>query len=228
MNRDGIDKNLITNNHINVLIWLLEMRIPQILLQTSPKKPPEYVLKMLEVFCKNWSYHHYTDQEIVQYFIEHPEPEFPFIVNKFHEMRFGAHKADLFRYYFLYQNGGVFLDSDAMIECPLESIVQNYELFSVKSYIENTIFQGFIGCIPRHPVLYAALKDAYLINVEELTNSYHLLTENMHRFFLENDSDKKLYKELESTHDKAITVNDHGTPILTHYWKTKIIQNLFT
>jgi len=115
-----------------------------------------------------------------------------------------------------------------MIECPIEFIVQNYELFSVKSYIENTVFQGFIGCVPRHPVLYEALKDAYQINVVDLTNRYHLFTEHMYRFFSASDSDKKLYQELKSNNEKAITINDYGTPILTHYWKTKIIPNLIT
>jgi len=204
------------------------MKIPKILVQTSPQKQPVYVLELLRIFCCGWTYQHFTDEEIIQYFINYPEPEFPFIINKFHEMKFGAHKADLFRYYFLYQNGGVFLDSDAMIECPIDRIVQEHELFSVKSYINNTVFQGFIGCTPRHPVLYEALKDAYTINVLQLTNDYHLLTQNMFRFF-EEDENHKLYKELESDGQKAVTVDDNGSQILTHYWKTKTIpaQNYY-
>ena len=110
------------------------MKIPRGLFQTSLQPQPEYVLKMLENRAPNWNYKHFTDEEIVQYFIEHPESEFPFIVNRFHQMRFGAHKADLFRYYFLYQNGGVFLDSDAMIEQPLDKIVLEYDIFSVKYF----------------------------------------------------------------------------------------------
>jgi len=221
--KNEIEKNIfIQNNHINILIWLLEMKIPRILLQTSPQKQPTYVLNMLKKRCHGWTYYHFTDQEIIRYFINHPEPEFPFIINKFHEMRFGAHKADLFRYYFLYQNGGVFLDSDAMIECPIDSIVQEYYLFSVKSYIENTIFQGFIGCTPRHPVLYEALKDVYTVNVLQLTNDYHLLTKNMYNFFMENNN-HKLYEEQETDGEKAITVDNQGSQILTHYWKTKTI-----
>jgi len=137
-------------------------------------------------------------------------------------MKFGAHKADLFRYYFLYQNGGVFLDSDAMIECEMENIARDHELFSVKSYIDNTVFQGFIGCTPKHPVLYKALKDAYTIDVDVLTNQYHLLTANMWTFFCEFEN-ARLYKELESDGEKAVTVDDAGSPILTHYWKSKII-----
>lgn len=201
------------------------MRIPRILFQTSPEPQPEYVLKMLEIRAPTWTYKHFTDREIVRYFIEHPEPEFPFIVHRFHQMRFGAHKADLFRYYFLYQNGGVFLDSDAMIERPLDQIVLDYELFSVKSYIEGTVFQGFIGSTPRHPVLHKALIDAYQIDIEILTQNYHLLTKNMNAFFIE-DARQKLYRECESDGEKAITVDDAGSPILTHYWKDKVIPEV--
>jgi mannosyltransferase OCH1-like enzyme len=198
------------------------MTIPKILLQTSPKKQPEYVLEILRNKTEGWYYRHFTDTEIIRYFIMNPEAEFPFVLNKFIKMRFGAHKADLFRYYYLYQNGGVFLDSDAMIECNIENIVGHYELFSVKSYIDGTIFQGFIGCIPRHPVLYKALKDAYEIDIDVLTKNYHLLTENMWRFFSKSEN-YKLYRELESDGEKAVTIDDKGSPILIHYWKTKVI-----
>jgi mannosyltransferase OCH1-like enzyme len=197
-------------------------RIPKIILQTSLKKQPAYVVEMLKCNSPSWTYLHFTDQEIIEYFIMHPEPDFPFVLHKFHRMKFGAHKADLFRYYFLYQNGGVFLDSDAMIECDIENIVGEHELFSVKSYIDNTVFQGFLGCSPRHPTIYKALKDAYTIDVDVLTNQYHLLTANMWRFFCEC-ANYKLYKELESDGEKAVTVDDRGSPILTHYWKTKVI-----
>lgn len=200
------------------------MKIPKILLQTSLEKQPEYVLEMIQKKTEGWSYHHFTDAEIVRYFIMNPEDEFPFVLNKFHKMQFGAHKADLFRYYYLYQNGGVFLDSDAMIECDIENIVLDYELFSVKSYIDGTIFQGFIGCTPRHPVMYKALKDAYEIDVDVLTKNYHLLTENMWHFFSESEN-YILYRELESDGEKAITVNNKGSPVLIHYWKTKVIPN---
>jgi mannosyltransferase OCH1-like enzyme len=198
------------------------MKIPKVLLQTSPEKQPEYVLEMIQKKTIGWSYLHFTNAEIVRYFIMNPEDEFPFVLNKFHKMRFGAHKADLFRYYYLYQNGGVFLDSDAMIQCNIDNIVDDYELFSVKSYIDGTIFQGFIGCTPRHPVLYKALKDAYEIEMNVLTKNYHLLTENMWRFFCESDN-YKLYREIESHGEMAVTVNDEGSPILIHYWKKKVI-----
>ena len=200
------------------------MKIPKVLFQTSVEPQSEHVLKMLRELAPKWTYKHFTDKEIIKYFIENPEPEFPFIVHRFHQMRFGAHKADLFRYYYLYQNGGVFLDSDAMIERPLDEIVLDFEFFSVKSYIEGTVFQGFLGCVPRHPILRAALKDAYSVDIDRLTREYHLLTANMWTFYSGGANAKtKLYRELESDGEKAVSIDDESSQILTHYWKNKSI-----
>lgn len=198
--------------------------IPQVIFQTSLEKQPEYVIQTIQKKCKGWEYKHYTDNEIIQYLLMNPDPEFPFILNKFHSMNFGAHKADLFRYYFLYKQGGVFMDSDAMIETNIDTIVKDYDFFSVKSNINNTIFQGFIGCVPKNPIIYAALKDVYTIDVDHLTKFYHLLTANMYTIiFNGNHTNYKLYKELPSDDVKAITVDDFENQILIHYWKDKTI-----
>jgi mannosyltransferase OCH1-like enzyme len=48
--------------------------------------------------------------------------EFPNIAEVFHSFEKGEHKSDLFRYYFLYVKGGVFMDTDAMIEVDIDTI----------------------------------------------------------------------------------------------------------
>jgi mannosyltransferase OCH1-like enzyme len=202
------------------------MVIPKVLFQTSREPQPEYVINMIKTRAPGWEYRHFTDKEIIQYVIMNPHLEFPFILNKFHKLKFGAHKADIFRYYFLFMEGGVFIDSDAMIQTNIENIVKDYTFFSVKSYIPNTIFQGFIGCTPKHPIMYEALKDAYTINIEELTKNYHGLCANM--FTILRTFDEKtyhLYVELESDKEKAATIDDSDIPntILIHYWNSKVV-----
>jgi len=203
------------------------MTIPKTVFQTSRYPQPQYVIDMIMEKCPGWTYKHFTNKEIMRYFLMNPLPEFPLIMNAFHKLKFGAHKADLFRYYFLYNEGGVFIDSDAMIKIGLEYITSEYPFFSVKSYIDNSVFQGFIGCEPKNQIIYEALKDAYTIDVDILTRHYHLLTVHMHDIIkkpnLRPDIDYILYEELESDGEKAVTINKFKDTILIHYWKDKIV-----
>ena len=199
-------------------------KIPKTIFQTSKKPLPQYVIDQINDLSPDWEDRHYTDKEIIQYFINNPVTEFPNIINKFFSLHTGAHKADLFRYYFLYVQGGVYLDSDAMIYTDLIDIAKDYEFFSVNSYIKGTIFQGFLGALPRNKIIYEALKDAYEIDGERLIKEYHLLTANIYSIIYNNQYDFafKLYNEVEGT-DMAYTVDDQYRIILIHYWKLQII-----
>ena len=165
-------------------LYHYQSRIPCIFIQTSKETPLKYVVDQIKAKTKGWKYMHFTDKDILQFFKEHPLKEFPNVEEKFHSFEKGPHKADLFRYYFLYVKGGVFMDSDAMIEVDISTIVKENDFFSVDSkYIKrNRIFQGFIGCVPKHPILYAALKDMYAITNETLKD-YAILTKHMYRFY---------------------------------------------
>ena len=204
------------------------MTIPKTIVQTSKEKLPEYVVEMIRKKAPGWDYKHFTDKEILQYFINNPLTEFPLIINKFWSLKSGEHKADLFRYYFLYNEGGVYIDSDAMIEDNIENITKEYDFFSVNSYLKGTIFQGFIGCVPNNKIIYEALKDIYEIHNDELMKNYYIITANLFKIIYTNmyDFDYKLYYEQESDHEKAVTVNDDGVVILIHYWKDKAIPEI--
>ena len=159
-------------------------KIPLLFFQTSKEKPLKYVVDQIKEKTKGWKYMHFTDKDILQFFKEHPLKEFPNIEEKFHSFEKGPHKADLFRYYFLYVKGGVFMDSDAMLEVDIGTIVKEHDFFSVDSkYISpRRVFQGFIGCVPKHPIMYAALKDMYAITNYALKD-YAILTKHMYRFY---------------------------------------------
>jgi len=76
--------------------------IPKIIMQTSVHKQPEYIINIIKNKCPGWDYVHFTDDEIIKYFQENPIDELPNIIDKFKSFSKGQHKADLFRYYFLY------------------------------------------------------------------------------------------------------------------------------
>ena len=165
-------------------LYHYQPKIPLLFFQTSKEKPLKYVVDQIKAKTKGWKYMHFTDKDILQFFKEHPLKEFPNIEEKFHSFEKGPHKADLFRYYFLYVKGGVFMDSDAMLEVDISTIVKEHDFFSVDSKYINPrrVFQGFIGCVPKHPIMYAALKDMYAITNEALKD-YAILTKHMYRFY---------------------------------------------
>jgi len=157
--------------------------IPKLFMQTSRQKPQQYVVDMIKERCVGWTYEHYTDDDIIAFFGENPVPEFPNVISKFYMLNYGEHRADLFRYYFLYVKGGVYMDLDAMIQCPIENIIGDADFFTVNSsYFPGTVFQGFLGATPKHPLIYEALKDIYHCPLENLRKEFHLLCKNLYGF----------------------------------------------
>jgi mannosyltransferase OCH1-like enzyme len=208
----------------------MQTSIPKIIVQTSRQKPPEYVVNMIQNMSNGWDYQHYTDDEIIQFFKENPIAQMSQIVDKFYSLSYGEHRADLFRYYFLFINGGVFIDSDAMIEENIDSIVNDYSFFSVNSsYYIGTIFQGFIGCTPRHPIIEKALIDIYNTPDDILKGEFHLLCKNLYTFYNDYHDDGNnihLYQERTGTDEYAEVVDlTNNKIILKHYYKKKIIPH---
>lgn len=206
------------------------MLIPKQIVQTSRKKPEKYIVDMIKLRSTGWEYNHFDDMEAIQFFALNPIPEFPNVIQKFFSFSYGEHRADLFRYYYLYVKGGVYFDTDAMIECNINEIVKDYEYFSVNSsYFPGTIFQGFIGCVPKSRIIYKGLHNIYHINNLDLIDKFHLICKNMHSYVHEYGINNKikLYQEVYSTPEIAAVVDDEDNNklVLNHYHIKKQIPN---
>lgn len=202
------------------------MKIPRILFQTSKQPPLRYVVEQLKAQSVGWTYIHFCDADIIKFFRNNPHPEFPEMVEKFLSIPNGAHKADLFRYYFLYLYGGVFLDQDAMLRSNLDRICDNYSFFSVNSsYVQKSIFQGLIGAVPKNPIIYFALKDMYDISIDELQKNYHCVCEKLYDIIYSQQYSFPwhLYQESFYDNDTAKVTDGENTTICLHYFNLKII-----
>lgn len=204
------------------------MPIPKVIVQTSRQSPIPYVVSMIRDKSPGWSYQHFTDEQVIQFFIENPLPDFPNVVERFYSFNYGEHRADLFRYYYLYVKGGVYMDTDAMIQDNIENIVQDYDFFTVNSnYFPGTFFQGFIGCVPGNAIIYDALKDLYNIDNRDLIQNFHQLCTNMYNMVNNNNYDCKikLYEEIygNATDAHIVDPDCEFKLVLIHYHIKKII-----
>lgn len=198
--------------------------IPKVIVQTSRKKPEQYIVDMVKARSPGWDYLHFTDDEILVFFSENPIPEFPNVIAKFYTFNYGEHRADLFRYYYLYVKGGVYIDMDAMIQKNIDTIVGDVDFFTVNSsYFPGTVFQGFLGASQKHPLIYKALSDIYNISTQDLIREFHILCKNLYRFIHEEKTHKiKLFDEVYGNADEAY-VKDNDNIVLIHYHIKKII-----
>jgi hypothetical protein len=203
--------------------------IPKTIVQTSRKKPESYICDMIRERSPGWEYKHFVDDEIMEFFAENPVPEFPNVIAKFYTFNYGEHRADLFRYYYLYVKGGVYIDMDAMLEENIETIIGDADFFTVKSsYFPGTVFQGFLGASPKHPLIYKALSDLYNISSRDLIREFHVLCKNLYRFIEEEKNNReslakiKLLEEVYGNEEDAY-VKDGDNLVLIHYHIKKVI-----
>jgi len=205
------------------------MSIPKTIVQTSRKDQEPYIVDMIKQRSPGWQYLHFKDDDIIEFFSENPIPEFPNVVAKFYTFNYGEHRADLFRYYYLYVKGGVYIDTDAMIEENMDDIVGDVDFFTVNSsYFPGTVFQGFLGASPKNPLIYKALYDIYTISTSDLVREFHILCKNLYQFIQEENRNTsprmkiKLFEEVYGNEEDA-HVKDRDKLVLIHYHIRKVI-----
>lgn len=221
-------------------------RIPRHILQTHYVELDNVTVAQIKSLSVGYTYSFFVDADIEQYMLSHPIAEFPNMISKFRQLR-GAHKADLFRYLWLYQNGGVFIDSDLMIYRPMDEILQDYEFVTAIDKHKKGAFTGILACAPRHPYMYLALRDAYetpIAHLKDVTpwfndsplqgiNHYNYLTWMRHLKSLLGPVQlprTKLYHECayDPTNHYAVLQSDCSTKtrdqlVAIHYYNRKIV-----
>ena len=186
----------------------------------------EYILKYCkEPFCE---YVFYDDDGINNYFETHSHPDFPEIHERYLSITKYEQRSDLFRFFYLYNEGGFWLDTDFVLHNEVEHILKNYTLVSAKvdpdpGYTtKTTIMLGLIATTKHHPFVlkglelsYAAAADPTYDNMQILYDMYNHLTEA-------NYYGVHLYKE-SVKHGRGYAgdylLNDDGTVLADHYWK---------
>lgn len=113
--------------------------VPAILLQTYRDVTliPKKVYQNIQKYAPDFTHIIYDDNQIIAFLKTYYTD---LVVTTFQQCRLGAHKGDLFRYCYLYINGGVYMDIKTELLQPLASLLNPHVLTTVLSVHKNTIY----------------------------------------------------------------------------------------
>jgi mannosyltransferase OCH1-like enzyme len=106
-------------------------------------------------------------------------------VHYFNNLRYGAHKADLFRYCVLYIYGGIYMDIKTVTKVNLEEVFNrnfNYSCTSNFTYIYN----GIIAVEKNNPIIHDCIQDIINTPIHVLNNNYGLNCINIYKTFVKH------------------------------------------
>jgi len=200
------------------------------ILQITKKDPltPNIISKIKSIF-KDYNYYWFNDENMYNYIKENQLEEFPNIIKIMKSYSKGQHKADVFRYYWLYLNGGIFMDDDLMIDNKLD--FQNNTFISVKSYHlnKNLLFNGFIACSKFNPIIYKALQKCYTTHNITLMNEYHFFCIEFYKIYQELKKYQNtflLQEKIKNEFKEGVKIYYNNKHILTHWCYNKKILNV--
>ena len=117
----------------------------------------------------NYDYVLYDRNEREKFIIKHFDSN---VIKAYKSIISGAYKADLFRYCYLYINGGVYIDIDTLCLNSIDKIIPDgaemvvpIDLNSTPSEGQHNLSNGFIACKPKHPVMLKCI-EKIVFNVE--------------------------------------------------------------
>jgi hypothetical protein len=172
----------------------IKKKIPKVIISTyfDKKKIPDKVFLNIKKYAPNYKYQIFDDQEINTFLTNNYDQN---IVDTFNILK-GAHKADLFRYCYLYKFGGIYIDIKSELIKNLNKVFnqKNIQLYTVLSggKYKKTIYQGIIASIPNNPFFLKLIN--FMVSVKKPVKFYQIFTtdfyKNLELEYLEKKSDK--------------------------------------
>lgn len=122
---------------------------------------PQYIFNGIRKYAINYDYILFNENDAKQFLTQYFDKR---IIQRFNDLKVGAHKADLLRYCYLYIYGGVYLDIKTILIKPLDEIFSNKTYFyTCKSIYKNTIYNAIIASKPRNLIFLQLIN--YIINI---------------------------------------------------------------
>ena len=171
---------LIFNNLIKYELFTnYDCNIPKIIISTiqDKNKIPDKVYKNIKQFASNYNHIIYDDNQVTRFIQKYYGEN---VLNAFFNLN-GAHKADLFRYCYLYVNGGVYLDIKTKLIKDLDLVFnkKNVHFYTSLSWFKGTIYQGIIASKPKNPIFLNLID--YMVSIEKPVKKYFSFTRDFHK-----------------------------------------------
>ena len=167
--------------------------IPRIIHQTFySQELPEALQKNVDQLKQrnpNWEYRFYDDAAIIEFISTNYPPEVLAYFERI-DPRYGAARADLFRYLLLYKVGGVYLDIKSTATRPLDDVLLPHDQFLLSEWNNDNdgydawgmhyelrgfggeFQQWYIACASGHPFLRSVI-DNVLANIDTYIPGLH-------------------------------------------------------
>jgi len=179
-----------------------DLKIPKVIIQTyhNKSKIQNKVYKNIKKYAPEYTQIIYDDEECIK-FLHQFDVTFKNIktsnfniVERFKSFKKGAHKADLFRYCYLYQHGGIYLDIKTELIKPLKNIfTQDNTLYTVLSLVKHTIYQGIIAVYPRNHMIGCLVNHCiFSSRLTKYPMDYHIFTKFFYKYISKNVTESKI------------------------------------
>jgi len=152
------------------------MTIPKIIHQTVPDKNKldsiisENISKLRSA-NKNWDYRLYGDPECRDFILECYGPKMLGYYDRINP-RYGAARADLFRYLLVYEHGGIYLDIKSTVDGALDDVVHADDVYLLSKW-KNGRGQKYDGWGTYHP---------HIDGVDNEYQQWHIVASAKHPF----------------------------------------------
>lgn len=173
----------------------------KILMQTyhDKNKIPPKVYKNIRKYAPEYKHIIYDDDDCIKFLSNNYNQ---LVVNRFKSLSNGAHKADLFRYCWLYKNGGVYLDIKIILTKPLRDVFPNPEyLYTCNAsgrpiFTSRCIFQGIISTPPKNYIFKQLINKILCTSDILLAIDYLSFTKDFYKALKKYNKPYKLLDEI--------------------------------
>jgi len=148
--------------------------IPKIIWQTmKTNQVPDFIKSYTDSWIEQnpeYEYRFYDDEDIINFL----KKDFPEFLEGYQNLKYGASKADLWRYLIIYKYGGVYADIDCFCINPLRKWINKNAAFVTGLGTNNDICQWLIISVPKSPIfLRAAEKTIKNSSASKVSSVHH-------------------------------------------------------